>query len=41
VEHVVRHLGVSERKACAVLGQHPKLLLRGALWMRRFSLEEV
>jgi len=22
VEHVVRHLGVSERKACAVLGQH-------------------
>ncbi len=22
VEHVVRELGVSERKACAVLGQH-------------------
>jgi putative transposase len=22
VEHVARHLGVSERRACAVLGQH-------------------
>jgi putative transposase len=43
VEHVVRELGVSERKACAVLGQHRSTLrkrLRADSWPRSAWLTE-